>query len=125
MQPTQERWLPIAGWEGYYEVSDHGRVRSLDRLAVRRQGKPAARRGRVMALQKTGAGHLIVRIQRNGHDWTVQVHVLVLTAFVGPRPPGLVCRHLDGNPENNIPDNLAWGTSSQNKYDSIRHGTDP
>jgi hypothetical protein len=51
------------------------------------------------------------------------VHTLVLTSFRGPRPPGLVCRHLDGNPINNRLDNLAWGTWEENEADKLRHGT--
>jgi hypothetical protein len=47
----------------------------------------------------------------------------VLEAFVGPRPPGLECRHLDGNPANSVLANLAWGTHSENMQDRVRHGT--
>jgi hypothetical protein len=50
------------------------------------------------------------------------VHHLVLEAFVGPCPLGMQCRHLDGNPANNRPDNLVWGTSLENAKDRIRHG---
>lgn len=51
------------------------------------------------------------------------VHHLVLRAFVGERPPGLECRHLDGNPQNNQVSNLCWGTRKENIHDQIRHGT--
>lgn len=52
------------------------------------------------------------------------IHVLVALAFHGrPRRRGLVVRHLDGNPKNNRPENLRWGTQRQNVLDSIRHGT--
>jgi hypothetical protein len=52
------------------------------------------------------------------------VHILVLTAFKGLRPfKEAHGRHLDGNPQNNKVDNLAWGTCSQNHYDKIGHGT--
>lgn len=53
----------------------------------------------------------------------VKAHVLVLEAFVGPRPSGMVGRHLDGNSSNNLLANLAWGTPSENQQDSVRHGT--
>jgi hypothetical protein len=55
----------------------------------------------------------------------VRVHVLVCTAWHGTRPEGLVCRHLDGNPTNSVPSNLAWGTVSENAFDSVRHGGHP
>lgn len=54
---------------------------------------------------------------------TAYVHRLVLAAFSGCCPPGLQCRHLDGNPKNNRPDNLAWGTPKENQSDMARHGT--
>ncbi len=63
-------------------------------------------------------GYLTVKIQ--GKPRTV--HRLVLEAFVGPCPPGMQCRHLDGNPANNRLENLAWGTHAENAADKIRHG---
>lgn len=51
------------------------------------------------------------------------VHHLMLEAFVGPREPGQECRHLDGDPSNNRPDNLAWGTHAENEADKRQHGT--
>lgn len=52
-----------------------------------------------------------------------ELHRLVLMAFVGPCPPGMVARHLDGNPGNNDISNLCWGTRKENSADAIRHGT--
>lgn len=51
------------------------------------------------------------------------VHHLVLEAFVGPKPDGAECRHLDGDPLNNALTNLAWGTPQENAEDRVRHGT--
>lgn len=53
------------------------------------------------------------------------VHSVVLETFVGPRPPGMVCRHLDGNSQNNRLENLTWGTPAENNADRARHGTLP
>lgn len=108
---TEEIWRPIPGYAAQYEVSNHGRVRSL------RHGKV-----RVLSCWATATGHLKVRVggrKTNGK----YVHQLVLLAFVGPRPEGMVTRHLDGNPADNRPQNLAWGTQSENNYDAVRHGT--
>jgi hypothetical protein len=68
-------------------------------------------------------GYRIARVRQNGRSIGFNVHRLVLEAFVGPRPDGLVCRHLDGNCENNRLDNLEWGTQAENARDRIRHGT--
>lgn len=51
-----------------------------------------------------------------------KVHLIILAAFVGPCPPGLECRHLDGNPANSRLDNLKWGTREENTEDRVRHG---
>ena len=62
-------------------------------------------------------------VLRDGpRNWTVKVHTLVLIAFVGPRPDGLMCCHNDGDPTNNHLDNLRWDTGSANMQDMIRHG---
>jgi hypothetical protein len=51
------------------------------------------------------------------------VHDLVLEAFVGPRPEGMQCRHMDGSKTNNVPSNLQWGTPLENSRDKATHGT--
>lgn len=59
------------------------------------------------------------------HQWRADRHVLMAAAWHGPRPPGLVVRHLDGDKLNDAPWNLAYGTPAQNHDDAIRHGTQP
>ena len=68
-------------------------------------------------------GYLYVFLCGNGRKCRRSVHRLVLETFVGLRPPGLVTRHLDGNPANNTLNNVCWGTNGENTQDSIRHGT--
>lgn len=59
----------------------------------------------------------------SGRRWLYrQAHVLVLETFVGSRPRGMVCRHLDGNPSNNHISNLRWGTVQDNIDDRSHHG---
>jgi hypothetical protein len=71
-------------------------------------------------------GYRQVRLIRDdGPGVVCKVHHLVLTAFVGPCPPGLECCHNDGNPANNHVSNLRWDTRFANIHDSIRHGTFP
>ena len=59
----------------------------------------------------------------DGKRVTAALHGLVLEAFQGPRPEGLVARHLDDNPLNNTVENLVWGTQSENVLDAVRNGT--
>lgn len=117
-----ERWLPIMGYEGHYEVSDHGRVRSLPRKVLRRDGVAQPIRGRVL---KPGGGkrHQHVNLALNGVHDSQWVHRLVLQAFVGPCPPAGVCCHWDDDPTNNLLSNLRWGTRTDNTLDSVRNGT--
>ena len=67
-------------------------------------------------------GHPRVTLVREGKKYSRFVHRLVLEAFVGPRPYGMQCRHLDGTRTNNRLENLSWGTPRENYADQIRHG---
>lgn len=122
MSDQPEEWRPIPGYEGLYEVSDRGRVRSLDRT-IQRNGRSHRIRGVVLAQSSTGPGYRHVSLRSGGRAFTQLVHRAVLLAFVGPCPTGMESRHLDGEPDNNVPSNLAWGTHSENNRDRVRHGT--
>lgn len=118
-----ERWLPVPGYGGAYEVSDRGAVRSLTRMVGDGRGRRLAA-GRVMKPMLGRRAHLYVDLSNRVHR-RFPVHGLVLLAFVGPRPEGLVTRHMDGDPANNRLRNLRYGTYSENAMDTIRHGTHP
>lgn len=129
MNATQspEQWLPIPGYEGSYEVSDQGRVRSVDRYVYNYAGSinPTFLRGRMRRLRERAGGYLEVRLSVDAVPVKHWVHRLVLEAFVGPRPDGTECCHIDGNASNNHVSNLYWGTKSQNAQDRVRHGNHP
>lgn len=122
MSEEQERWLPVVGAEGEYEVSDLGRVRSLDRVVADHSMARSRRfRGRILNLvQGDGNGHLAVGVGRLGRRY---VHSLVLEAFVRSAFTGEECRHLDGDPTNNALYNLAWGSRGENGRDKKHHRT--
>ena len=121
-----ETWAPVPDYEGVYEVSDQGRVRSLDRIDSNGRTvhgkilKPwvAKRRGG----GKKTTNHQIVDLNRDGRRKAVYVHTLVLTVFVGERPEGLEACHYDGDPTNNHRSNLRWDTHVGNMADLARHG---
>jgi hypothetical protein len=115
-----EVWLPVVGYEELYEVSDLGRVRSLDRL-----GKDGRRlKGRVMKLNLGKDGYPRIRLADGlGNKPGFTVASLVIVAFTGPRQCGLEVRHLDGNSQNNHAVNLVWGTHLENEADKKIHGT--
>ena len=119
MNNATERWLPIpvSGYEGFYEASNLGRVRSTPRKAA--NGSV----GRILKPYQTPDVHLMVALSVNGKSKSFLVHRLIAITFIGPPPPGLEVCHQDGDGLNNVLDNLRWGTRSDNVRDAIRHGT--
>jgi hypothetical protein len=111
-----ERWLPVADYEGIYEVSDQGRVRSLDRTVP--HGHTGTRRaaGKVLCPVIDSVGYPFVHLGRRPQR-RVRIHVLVLETFVGPRPSGLHGLHRDDVKTNGRLSNLRWGTQSENIAD--------
>ncbi len=105
-----ERWMPIAGYEGSYTVSDCGRVHSR-------------KTQRYLKLTDFSHGYLFVGLYKDGVCTKRQVHKLVLETFVGPRPEGFDACHNDGNKSNNSLLNLRWDTRAGNHADKKTHGT--
>jgi hypothetical protein len=123
-----ERWEPVPGYEGLYEVSDHGRVRSLDRLQDARNRYGAMTRLLKGGIIKPSAhrdwGHQRVGLRRNGKKQRFMVHRLVGLVFLPPAPPEKpLVLHRDGNPANNHVSNLYWGDNKENSQDAVAHGT--
>ncbi|WP_157257602.1 NUMOD4 motif-containing HNH endonuclease [Oerskovia sp. Root918] len=116
---ASEAWKPIDGFEGQYEVSDLGRVRSMDRVDPRGR----LRDGRHLSPFATRKGHLRVALCHGTGNRKLYIHRLVLEAFVGPAPDGTEACHGDGNPAHNALENLRWDSRSENNRDRVRHGT--
>lgn len=116
-----EIWRDVAGYEGYYQVSDEGRVRSLDRITT--NGYP--RSGRVLKPNTLNFGHKIVGLSRGNMVNPQLVHRLVMFAFGPPPSSGDEVRHKNGIPADNRYINLEWGSHGDNERDKVRHGTHP
>jgi HNH endonuclease/NUMOD4 motif len=114
-----EVWIEIEGWP-CYQVSNQGRVRSLDKVIIQSNGVQRFSKGVVLNPWKE-SGYFRVDLSNDNEKQPFFVHTLVCTVFHGPCPEGLECRHLDGNEWNNLPDNLMWGTRKQNAEDAVRH----
>lgn len=116
---TSERWLPVVGYEGLYEVSDLGRIR-------RSSPGRKTRVGLVLKQRVGTTGYLEVALHRDRRQRTTKVHRVVALAFLGPAPDGRnTVRHLDDHSSNNVPANLAWGTQGDNIADQVRNGIHP
>ena len=118
-----ELWTSIAGYEGFYEVSNYGNVRSLTRFVPYGRHKGMTYTGRDLKLFVTN-NYLSVKLARAGITKTFYAHELVMMAFDGPRPEideRCEIRHLDGNKLNNNFSNLAYGTVKENAADRKLH----
>lgn len=109
---TDVTWNPVPSRPGYMASSD---------------GQVQGPSGRVLRPMRDRGGYLYVFTYTGGRATMrkLWVHRAVLEAFVGPQPGGCEARHLDGNPANNLLDNLAWGTALENAADKRAHGTQP
>jgi hypothetical protein len=115
-----EIWSDIPGWEGYYQTSNLGRVKSCDRYVEHlRIGKQFVK-GRVLKHGCDRYGYSYVTLSRDGVQKNCSVHGLVMIAFIGDRPEGYEINHLDRNKRNNCLMNLEYCTRSQN----IQHAYD-
>jgi len=115
-----ELWLPVAvpGYEHLYEVSNKGRVRSLRRFTQRGWAG-----GQVLKQRLNLRGEMHVGLSRDGVVRDRRVHLLVLEAFVGPRPAGMMGLHGPAGRLDNSLGNLRWGTPVENQADRLRDGT--
>jgi hypothetical protein len=116
-----ERWKAIEGYEGIYEISDHGRVKSLYQPAKPGQGNYA--REEQILKPDLVAGYHRVRLYKDRKPKRHLVHRLVAKHFCDGYAEGLECCHNDGNPLNNHYTNLRWDTRKGNAADRVKHGT--
>jgi HNH endonuclease/NUMOD4 motif len=118
-----EEWRIIPGFNGAYEASTLGRIRSVSRLRAPAKGGHVARiKGRVMKARKMrGKSYQRISLWRNGAQEHFSVHRLVLETFVGPCPPGMVACHANDISDDNRLSNLRWDTPDANMRDKIRN----
>ena len=105
-----ERWKAIEGYEGLYEVSDMGNVKSL-------------RKGRNLKPCNNGNGYMVINLRLNGKSKTTFVHRLVCGAFHGKHVEGLFVNHKNGVRDDNRVSNLEWVTQQENNADMVKRGT--
>lgn len=118
-------WKSVVGYEGFYEVSDDGLVRSIDRHIVCRDGTVIFRKGKMLSIvenQHRDDGYCVVNLRKPGSSKTQSVHVLVANAFI-PNPNHFpTVNHKDGNKKKNHVDNLEWATYGENNVHALHNG---
>lgn len=117
-----EQWKDIPGYEGRYQVSDHGRVLSVARKVLQRRADGNRHRSvpeRVLTPFPEKDGYLCVSLASQPK----RIHTLVLLAFVGPRPVGAEVAHGNGRKTDNRLSNLRYATQQENAADRDLHGT--
>jgi len=126
MSPV-EIWRPVLGWEGLYEASSLGRIRSIERWTRgRHRGigpHRVRRRSKVLRLVLNQHGYLAGNFSRRGGRVNFELHRAICEAFHGPAPEGFVAAHWDGVRTNCAASNLRWATIAENQNDMVRHGT--
>ena len=114
-------WKPIKGYEGMYEVSSHGAVRSCERITA--DGKHLSTK--ILHGGCYPNGYEFVCLRKDGNNRNRMTHRLVAEAFI-PNPDNLpVVNHIDGNKHNNNVTNLEWCTCSQNRKHAYDAGLSP
>lgn len=113
-----EQWKDIPGYEGRYQVSDRGRVRSLSRKVGGPHGSTRSVRGVNLTLCPTSQGYSVVNISGVPRF----VHSLVMSAFVGSKPEGMDVCHMNGNKADNQLANLQYLSRSENNKHIVHHG---
>lgn len=117
-----EEWKPVVGFEDWYDVSSHGAVRTWHN---NRWGRAKSPRLVSQATHADGRKAVFLTHPDAEKGTNFKVHVLVMAAFVGPRPEGHEICHNDGNPANNVVSNLRYDTHQANSDDTVAHGRSP
>lgn len=120
-----EIWKDIPEWEGLYQASDLGRVRSYDKKCPARFGKPVLRRGRILKPVAKGERYLAVTLSNGSNRKQFFVHDLILKTFVGDKPKGYQVCHVNDQKTDNRLTNIRYGTAKDNSDDAIRNGVKP
>lgn len=118
----KEIWKALSGYEGIYEISNYGKVRSLDRYVMRTDGVRNFKKGKLLTHTLNGDGYPIVHLSKDGKSIRICVHILVAREFVA-NPNNLPeVNHIDFDRKNCRYDNLEWVTHHQNILHTIKAG---
>lgn len=109
-----EEWRPVVGYEGLYEVSNTGQVRSCSRYYVNSLGKRFFLKGKILSLSDNGKGYLRTVLKKDNKESTKYIHRLVAEAFISNVDGLPAVNHKDEDKTNNIVENLEWCDNDYN-----------
>ena len=119
MSNVQEIWKDAFGYEGLYQVSDHGRMRSIDRKVINKLGHPRQFKGKIIFQSPDNKGYMKVGLWRDNKTTTKKVHRFVAIAFIDNPEKLPQVNHKDGNKGNANASNLEWCTNQFNQIHSF------
>lgn len=121
---VMEKWKYIEGYEGIYQVSDLGRIRSVDRYVKHSRGEfKKPKKGKVLKQCDTSkSNYTTINLSKNGKTKTYYVHRLVALAFCVKEEGKNYVNHIDGNTRNNNYRNLEWCTAKENSRHMVKNG---
>lgn len=119
----QEIWKEIKGYEGYYEVSNLGRFRSMDRIIIFSNGRKVFYKGKIINGSIEKDGYICVKLSKNGNNETKKLHRLIAQTFMPvDNSDNLEVNHIDFNRINNRINNLEWVSHIDNIHHSSKKG---
>lgn len=120
-----EIWKDIEEFKGLYQVSNFGRVRSIDRIITYKTGTKRLTKGIILTIGQNKLGYQQVSLSKNDKMYSRRVHRLVANAFIKNTKNYKEVNHIDGNKKNNKVENLEWCNRSQNMQHAVRLGLKP
>lgn len=120
-----EIWKDVKDYEGLYEISNFGKIRSKDRVVYQENNGSICKhlyKGKILKCKKEKNNYIRVRLSKNGKATTKSLHRIVAEAFIPHTIENNIVTHLDNNPSNNIVNNLEWTTYKGNMQYAAKQG---